>query len=219
MKRFILMTFAFLGVGFYELSGGSDFDPDAARLSAMETRQQLELARNEGRDISVAARNPSAKPPASPRAQDAGPAPRTTLNLVSYDTVMTAGDDDRAAPPATSPLPVPAPLATESGDAVDPDTRPIRVNVLDGAGTGITFAGLSNAASSADVVMPRDIRIVTGTLVNLRSGPGTNYEVVDQLARDTEVEVISDQGNGWVELRAVDGQTTGWMADSLLTKS
>jgi uncharacterized protein YgiM (DUF1202 family) len=66
--------------------------------------------------------------------------------------------------------------------------------------------------------MPRDIRIVTGSLVNLRSGPGTNYEVVDQLARDTEVEVISDQGNGWVELRPVDGDITGWMSDSLLTK-
>lgn len=218
MNRFILLTFAFLGVGFYELSGGSEFDPDAARLAAMETRKQLDLARHEGREMYAAVREPVASTRASPPVRDPAPAPRAPLNLVAYDTVMTAGDDDRAAPTAPTPLPVPAPLASDVDDAAETDNLPIRVNIMDGSTSGITFAGLSNAASSDNVVMPKDIRIVTGTLVNLRSGPGTNYEVLDQLTRDTEVEVISDQGNGWVELRPVDGEITGWMSDSLLTK-
>ena len=34
MKRFILLTFGFLGWAFYEMSGGADFQPASARMAA-----------------------------------------------------------------------------------------------------------------------------------------------------------------------------------------
>ena len=77
-----------------------------------------------------------------------------------------------------------------------------------------TFAGTRQVAASTETV---DIRVVKGDLVNMRSGPGTEYDVIDQLTQATEVEVLSSNGQGWVELRAVNGGSTGWIAEFLLT--
>ncbi|WP_432689376.1 SH3 domain-containing protein [Pseudooceanicola sp. C21-150M6] len=64
-----------------------------------------------------------------------------------------------------------------------------------------------------------DIREVTGNRVNMRNGPGTNYAIVDRLTRGQEVEVLSEPGNGWLELRVNDTGQVGWMADFLVTAS
>ena len=37
MYKFILVTFGFLTWGFYEMSGGADFEPASARLAAQQT--------------------------------------------------------------------------------------------------------------------------------------------------------------------------------------
>ncbi|CUH78952.1 SH3 domain-containing protein [Tropicibacter naphthalenivorans] len=62
-----------------------------------------------------------------------------------------------------------------------------------------------------------DYREVTGSRVNLRGGPGTSYNVVTQLLRGEEVEIMDETGDGWVKLRALDGNDIGWMSDSFLT--
>ena len=36
MKTFILLTFGFLTFAFYEMSGGSDFEPASARMAEAE---------------------------------------------------------------------------------------------------------------------------------------------------------------------------------------
>jgi uncharacterized protein YgiM (DUF1202 family) len=61
-----------------------------------------------------------------------------------------------------------------------------------------------------------ECRVVSGTRVNLRSGPGTGHAVVAQLVRDQEVEVLTDEGDGWVKLRALDGNDIGWMSGKFL---
>ena len=38
MNKFILICFAVMAIGFYELSGGSDFDPEKARQAALDAR-------------------------------------------------------------------------------------------------------------------------------------------------------------------------------------
>ena len=55
--------------------------------------------------------------------------------------------------------------------------------------------------------------------MNVRGGPGTNFDVVGKLTRGTEVEVLAENVDGWVEMRSVDGATLGWMADFLLNES
>ncbi|WP_304951371.1 SH3 domain-containing protein, partial [Sulfitobacter sp.] len=46
--------------------------------------------------------------------------------------------------------------------------------------------------------------------------PGTNFGVVGKLGKGDAVEVIEDNGAGWVRFRSVDGSESGWMADFLL---
>lgn len=62
-----------------------------------------------------------------------------------------------------------------------------------------------------------DIRSVRGSVVNMRNGPGTNFSVLTKLRRGDEVEIVRDDGEGWVKLRATASGRVGWMADSLVT--
>ncbi|WP_176440916.1 SH3 domain-containing protein [Oceanicola sp. 22II-s10i] len=76
------------------------------------------------------------------------------------------------------------------------------------------------AMMSAPVVSATaDLRVVTGTRVNMRNGPGTRYSVVSRLDQGDEVEVLQDPGDGWVKLRVSDTGRIGWMADFLLASA
>ena len=61
-----------------------------------------------------------------------------------------------------------------------------------------------------------DIRLVNGSRVNVRNGPGTNFSVVAQLTRGAEAEVLQNPGDGWVKIKAADTGGIGWMAERLL---
>lgn len=61
------------------------------------------------------------------------------------------------------------------------------------------------------------IRSVSGNRVNVRGGPGTDYQVVTKLGRGDSVEVIHDNGDGWVKMRSLGGGQEGWMANFLLS--
>ncbi|MEZ4768739.1 MAG: SH3 domain-containing protein [Caldilineales bacterium] len=51
---------------------------------------------------------------------------------------------------------------------------------------------------------------------NLRAGPGTNYDTVGQVARDTELEIIAKNAAGdWYQVCCVDGQQ-GWIVARLV---
>lgn len=56
---------------------------------------------------------------------------------------------------------------------------------------------------------------ISGSNVNVRTGPGTNYPAVTQVAKGTEV-TIKDQAFGWYKVLLNDGTTTGWVAGWLV---
>lgn len=56
---------------------------------------------------------------------------------------------------------------------------------------------------------------VTGTRVNVRTGPGTNFPVVTQVNKG-DVVTLKDQAFGWYKVVLADGATTGWIAGWLL---
>lgn len=58
---------------------------------------------------------------------------------------------------------------------------------------------------------------VTGSRVNMRSGPSTADGVVDSLVRGTLAEVIGVADGGWVEIRDVETGLTGYMASEYLS--
>jgi len=48
--------------------------------------------------------------------------------------------------------------------------------------------------------------IVTGSLINMRQGPGTSFAVITTLSRNTRVEIV-ERGAEWHRVRLVDGRT------------
>ena len=67
----------------------------------------------------------------------------------------------------------------------------------------------------------RDIRTgnyvrVTGTsILNIRSGPGTNYRVLGMLRGGEEIKVIQFS-RGWAQIQSDDGYLTGWVSGRYL---
>lgn len=225
MKRFILLSFVFMGLGFYELSGGADFDPKAARLTAIDARQDREIARKAAFPVvtvaAAAARD--ANPLASDRPDTS--VTRARLGLLSFDAVMAgrstpeSQDDTSPAPAGAAPLPDQVSITALANVAAQQD-QPLSLAALETAGPEgqtVAFAGTSRVATSTASTTGQNIRSINGTRVNVRSGPGTSYDVVDQLTQSTQVEILSDAGNGWVELRPLTGGPSGWVAAFLLT--
>lgn len=62
-----------------------------------------------------------------------------------------------------------------------------------------------------------DIREVASSRVNMRTGPGTNFEVIVTLDGGTELEVLDVDESGWANVATVDRGIEGWMAERLLT--
>ena len=55
--------------------------------------------------------------------------------------------------------------------------------------------------------------IVTGGTINVRTGPGTNYDRITQVTTGKQVEVIGES-NGWYQVTF--GSTTGWLLGDYL---
>ena len=75
-----------------------------------------------------------------------------------------------------------------------------------------TFVAAVLISSLLTVPAFADSAVVTGTDVNLRSGPGTNYRVVDCLPKGTSL-TVTDRSNGDWYAVSYDG-TAGFMSSS-----
>lgn len=195
MKSLILLTFFVLGWVFYHESGGSDFVPRKAELMAAAEARAAADAEH--------ARAAALKP---------APTPIT----VQFEVVTAAKD----APASAAQLSAAKPAAT--GRSAD---ETLEVTLVSLEQSGALFARPlqqledQGADPAAPGVTPPtrklDIRRVTGARVNMRSGPGTRFGLLASLSRGDEVEVISDEGTGWIKMRTKDGRV-GWMAEYLL---
>lgn len=66
-------------------------------------------------------------------------------------------------------------------------------------------------------VAAKDLRHVTGSRVNMRSGPGTQYGVLATLRSGDEAEVLSTDDRGWAKIRVAESGRVGWMAERFLS--
>lgn len=223
MNKFILISFGFLGWAFYEMSGGDAFEPASVRMAHLLPKSE-----------------PVAETPVTPvqpvaRAQAATPAQITQTALV--DTAPPALNEPALNEDVSRATLNLAALEDALSGAVDTDeTAPLVVSSRDGTGVPRNVGSISASADTPAIIpsliAPNagttqvpvasnasldDIRTVTGNRVNVRGGPGTDFSVVTRLVRGDEVEILEDNGDGWVRLRPLDGGTEGWMADFLLT--
>ena len=212
MTRVILITFGVLGWAWFEMSGGSDFVPGENGLQVLA----------EARPVAA---------PVVPAAVVTKPSVSSTVDVVARDTPLNHNSVIVAAPVASqAPAQIPAliktakaiPAVVTPGAAVSPEKAVLLdtpIVMSDADATPAQSAAQSAAVVEEAVAAVVDYRTVTGSRVNLRGGPSTSFDVVAQLLRGEEVEILDDAGDGWVKLRALDGNDIGWMSDSFLTAS
>ncbi|WP_108836371.1 SH3 domain-containing protein [Tateyamaria sp. Alg231-49] len=217
MWRFILISFAFLGFVFYEMSGGGEFDSEELRRSRVETPPVVETS------------NPETSQTAQAPLQDPEDVTRVSLSLTSVNDVLRPTNlrTQRAKVIANA-------NEVEQTDQVLSEAAPAVILpslIMDqSAVTTVTFgqdandqqivavsAPAASAAPAAQEASAFDVRSVTGDSVNVRGGPGTDFSVVTRMVRGDKVEILQDPGQGWVQLRLVGGGPVGWMADFLLS--
>ncbi|MGJ8625981.1 MAG: SH3 domain-containing protein [Sulfitobacter sp.] len=205
MKRFILLTFGFMGWAFYEMSGGADFEPVSvrmARLNPVVESQAVVVAEAEAETVAPTVVAETSKPFVDTDPPLDNNVTRVSLNLTSLQEVLSETDptDPTAESTAQEGTDVPVNVILSSGDT--PAIIPSLISPNDGIVTSLSATG--------------DVRTVSATRVNVRGGPGTDYGVVTKLTRGDAVEILQDNGDGWVKMRTLDGGPEGWMADFLL---
>lgn len=62
-----------------------------------------------------------------------------------------------------------------------------------------------------------DLRRVVASRVNLRTGPGTDHNILATLDRGQTVEVLDTNDQGWLRLRTQPGDRVGWIAERLVS--
>ncbi|WP_232830798.1 SH3 domain-containing protein [Tropicimonas sp. IMCC34011] len=86
--------------------------------------------------------------------------------------------------------------------------------VLAAAG-GVVDADRDWEALAADPAADAQMLEVSGSRVNVRSGPSTGHGVIDSLVRGTDVELVSEDASGWAKIR-MSGGREGYMARRFL---
>ena len=124
---------------------------------------------------------------------------------------------------AVSPTPVTSRHAeTELESAGETSLIVTRMIVADdpNPGGGTTTYSISNAEvpNSRKLVFSLstngsspEIRRIRANNVNMRTGPGTQFVVVDTLPSDTRVKLLDGSVRGWVKLRSLDSGRVGWI--------
>lgn len=75
-------------------------------------------------------------------------------------------------------------------------------------------AALEEAADEVDPAVTETVTmVVTGGTINVRTGPGTNYDKITQVVSGKQVEVIGEE-NGWYQVTF--DSTTGWLLGEYL---
>ena len=205
MWRFIIMTFAFLGWSFYQISGGADYQPreGSRQAAALEAEAERKLA----------ALSPNTMASAIPAAS-APDKPEVTRNLIDL-TAMPAVTDRSAQPVRL--LSQDLPPADTPADAMDKRVANLSLAQPAAFAQAAGMAPVSPENLPQPAQDPRDLRHITGTSVNMRTGPGTRFGVLARVTRGTQVEVLETYENGWLRLRVIDGSKVGWVSSKLVS--
>ncbi|MEM9581345.1 MAG: SH3 domain-containing protein [Pseudomonadota bacterium] len=197
MFKYILIAFAVMAFAFYELSGGEDF------VSIAEEKRALQKIEEEKQRVAEAAAKAEREAQLASSTVETTSAQTTELAtaLTTTRVITASADAGTAADPVTTAEVQAAVLAALDADTVDGEAESDRVVV----------------AVAEPEPEPKDIRAVTAARVNMRGGPGQNFDVLAKLTSGEQVEILQDPGDGWVKLKVMDTGRVGWMADFLLT--
>ena len=219
MWRLIVVTFGFLGLAFYVLSGGADYVPHSQSIQArakLDDTRPADLAADTGQAIAGNDAASAAFSIADMADQNSDP---VQITLVSLRAGATEASIDSAEKARILTAPEPGAIDAAVVDALAEAEEEV-ARTWPGAIELFAMQAERQVERQAAIEAERaamDIRYVTGNVVNMRGGPGTSFDKVSSLTGGTEVAVIEEPGNGWVMLRVMETGQEGWMADWLLS--
>lgn len=217
MWRFMMITFGFLGFAFYELSGGADYEPHANSIQARAGQTQ---------PVSVAELEPVETPSIADLAK---PAPKAqsarrldiTLASVKVDALAYPSQPDAKTVRVTASDATLDEAEQQALEAAEEDARKVWPGAIElfqlQEAKRVQQTESIKALKQDEQAANQDIRYVTGNIVNMRGGPGTEFAAVGKLSQGTEVAILDAPGNGWVMLRVMTTGQEGWMADWLVS--
>lgn len=126
--------------------------------------------------------------------------PVDEIGQVEYSTAAMSSDDTASASTLGGAV-----SASQTGGGDIAAVSPQNVFVT---GPGITPTAGMNMGISGTVT-------ISGTNVNIRTGPGTNFPVITKLNTGA-VLIVKEQAFGWYKVVLPDGNTTGWVASWLV---
>ena len=231
MWRFILVTFAFLGFAFWEMSGGADYAPHDNSIQAQANTPEPETTEPETTIAEVQPAEPAEPEVIDPPKQDKPERFQITLASLSdmseagsaQETARTERVEDKARFLTQSSEEDNAVLAAleEGGEAADEVKKhwPGAIELFEHQASQAKLREQAEAAArtARAGTTGGDIRYVTATSANMRGGPGTDFARVGNLGEGAEVAVLGTSANGWLELEVLDTGETGWMADWLVS--
>lgn len=81
------------------------------------------------------------------------------------------------------------------------------------------YVSKTAAQTIAQAQASGDVWYVTGSRVNMRSGPSTANGVIVSLGRGAATEMIALEANGWARIRDLNSGQTGYMSSKFLSRS
>lgn len=200
MNKFVVVSFGLMAWVFWELSGGSDFEPKSKRVA--QTPAVTEQAPVKTADF-------------SPAVAQAVP---TVKRTEAKATPAKASAETKPVIAASAP-----PAAVESPAIVS--VASLATGISSFATPGAPLFSFDKPEAQDAVVSitapeaARDMRQVSATRVNMREGPGTSFSVVTVLDRGHAVQVLDQNNGGWLKLRDTETGQIGWMSARMVSAS
>ncbi|WP_323766059.1 SH3 domain-containing protein [Marinovum sp.] len=241
MKTYVWLTFAFLGWGYYEASGGADFKPgpDTAQSSGLIAAAEAETQQPALQQVASAETPPRGTVQRQLESalltalRDKHPA-TSTQSLSNVQAVSFAAEapvtEATVQPGAKTIAPPMRPddlvevaetieLAIGPNTAAAPDASPrprLRPRELAGAPTGAMPT--ISTRGDVDAAPQFETGRITASRANMRMGPGTNFPVLRAMTSGAQVRILRSGPGGWVKLKSMEDGRIGWMAGSLVAK-
>ncbi|MEC7256683.1 MAG: SH3 domain-containing protein [Pseudomonadota bacterium] len=194
MPRYILLSFLFMGWGFYELSGGAEFQPPqpvaTAEAATAKAPEPTRIAKSQ------MARATQARTPARTETPQ--------VMLASPGADEATNKTNRATPAVQTDAAEPRVFSLQDMVAPPPATNAANPN------------GIQQVRPTP--TRTADMREIVATRVNMRAGPGTSSDILMRLGKGDSVEVLEDNGSGWLRLRALPADRVGWIAARLVSR-
>ena len=77
---------------------------------------------------------------------------------------------------------------------------------------GIMFLAIASSAAGVALAQPTKGSYLTTADVEIRSGPGTNYDVVTTIPKGVKVNVVGREG-GWLKVESKQGNKPGYIEE------